>query len=186
MEYKYMGGVYFIRKGDTCKEVNSLCEYILKTFEKYSFHVFPGMPVDETIISLAMSVCHLKPIQHKPEYMDFYPCNTMTDIDISKAKCRYKNQWMDSVSEKCVCVHFGTVNTNKWLYKAEVYKLKRMIAGKQLNGFQNITIKLFYKLLEKMKSCFRQLEAKTCKNIFEKIHIFKKRRISNSISIDKY
>lgn len=134
VDYKLIcqGGVYFVRKnGKELPGFIETCRYIEQHYFEYHFSMCGYVLADETIFSLASCVHHFKPVTHWTEVFAYYPYTKDLVADMLSGVLefnwtefpvrRYKNAFL---------IHFGTAHVlHRWLYKREVFKLKRGPVG---------------------------------------------------------
>ena len=125
-----MGGLYYVRNnGIDLPAIKETCKYIKDHYLDFHFYIFEKILEDETILSLAAAVHHIRPVGHWNDVYAYYPVVRGVSADIRKGKLRYS--W-DNGSGRPVrngyFIHFGTLNTlgkqSDGLYYREVYRLK--------------------------------------------------------------
>lgn len=132
----FNGGVYYLRRSETCKDIFKLANYFAKHFREYAFNGFDS-PADEPCLALAMAVNQCKPLDIQEKGLVFAPARKNIDLDISVPKAVYHNT---NRTYNVNLVHWSNYRTKLSLYKFEVEKLKT----KKQSG-------VIYKLLFKYK-----------------------------------
>lgn len=150
------GGIYFIRRGEKCHQLHDLCLDIIRDYDSLTFSMFNDKPADEPVFALGMALMNLRPREYPPAYMCFYPSTTFFQSDIAKGMASFEVPWQKNRIEHTVCVHWGSIYTNKPIYRIEVFKLHRMILHKT-NGF------LLIKWMNGVYECEYFLERCICK-----------------------
>ncbi len=117
------GGLYFVRKGDFIKEFYELCLKIQSNYKQYRFAYFDE-PADEPILALASAILNVD-FASTRQTICFYPAiEKIMDLNIYKRKLTYLSQG------KCCSgkvLHFGSINTEKALYKCERDKFIKIL-----------------------------------------------------------
>ena len=129
VDYKMdcQGGVCFIRKGERLQAIKETCNYIWKHYDKSQFRLY----TEEVIMALASCVHHFLPVQRWVEVFAFMPESKFHAIDIPSGALEYEWTRFPGLHYKNkYLIHFTTFHTtNRWLYKREVFKLKRGPVG---------------------------------------------------------
>lgn len=133
----FNGGIYYMRRGETCKEVFRLANYFAEHYYEYGFYDFKD-PADEPVLALAMAVMQCKPLTIWDKGMYFGPRkkNVELDISIPKATCHYRN-----MTYNVNLIHWSNYRTNMAWYKFEVEKLNMM----RENRTQSLRYSLLYR-----------------------------------------
>lgn len=134
VDYKMIcqGGVYYVRKcGKELPGFIDTCRFIEQHYSEYHFRVFGAILADEPIMSLASCVHHYMPLKHWTEIFAYYPYTQNLSADIVSGHVAFN--WTESPEHRFMnsfLIHFGTVYArHRWLYKREVFKLKRGPVG---------------------------------------------------------
>lgn len=122
----FNGGVYYMRKTDTCKKVFEIANNCIKDYKKYKFSVFSG-PADEPLLALGMAVCNCEPVN--ADVMFFAPKAKYLDADITIPRAKYTGN--NGKSKYAQLIHWSNYLTQKAYYKLEVFKMKTV--GKRDN-----------------------------------------------------
>lgn len=130
IDYKMtcQGGVYYIRNnGKDIPAFMETCRFIEQHYLEYHFRRFEDSYSDEMIICLASCVHHYKPVKDWVDVFAYYPVSKILERDILSGRAKYEVVfWPGWVHKDTLLIHFGTSNTKyKWLYRKEVFKLKR-------------------------------------------------------------
>ena len=117
------GGIYYVRKGKQLSAFKDTCNYVLNHFDKNDFRLY----TDETIIALASSLHHFSPVQRWVEVFAYMPEAKFYAIDIHSGFLEYEwTRFPGPHYKNKYLIHFTTFHAlNRWLYKREVFKLKR-------------------------------------------------------------
>ena len=119
------GGLYYIRKGETCEAIYRDCRYIAEHHDDFRWPEFCAPFADEPVLCLAMAVngCHA---------LEAYPPNygipwetTEMKCDIFTGFCQYATQWHPLVTDGRL-IHWSVRYCKKPLYRFEVEKLYLM------------------------------------------------------------
>ena len=131
VDYKMVcqGGAYYVRnrKLDLPAFLET-CHFIRQHFLEYKFSI--GLS-DETILCLASCVHHFRPVKDWVEVFAFFPETKFCALDILTGALEYDwTKFPGPRYKDSLFVHFGTNNARRsWLYKREVFKLKRGPVG---------------------------------------------------------
>ena len=119
------GGLYYIRKGETCDAIYQECRYIAEHYQDFRWPDFCAPYADEPVLCLAMAV-------HGCRALEAYPANygipwetTQMKCDIFKGLCQYATQWHPLVTDGRM-IHWSVRYCLKPLYRFEVEKLHLM------------------------------------------------------------
>ena len=132
----FNGGIYYMRKSETCKNVFELANYFANNFAKYAFNGF-DQPADEPCLALAMAVNNCMPLDIQEKGLIFAPKRKNIDLDILLPKAIYHNE---TKSYNVNLIHWSNYRTQLSLYKYEVRKLKLIREKNNCGVFR----KLFY------------------------------------------
>jgi len=130
VDYKMtcQGGVYYIRKnGKVFPAFMETCRYIQQHYTEYKFRIFPYLPEDETIFSLASCVHHYLPVRNWADIFAYYPVVRLIDHDILSGTLEFECTEFQAPRYKAsFLLHFGTAYAaNRWAYKKDVFKLNK-------------------------------------------------------------
>lgn len=117
----FNGGVYYLRRSETCRKVFELAKYFALHFKEYSFNGF-DLPADEPCLALAMAIKHCMPVDIHEKGIVFAPKRSSIELDITIPRALYhsSNHGVFSVN----LVHWSNYRTKLALYKFEVKKLR--------------------------------------------------------------
>lgn len=130
VDYKMtgIGGVYYVRKnGKELPAFRETCKYIEQHYFDFHFSLFGDVLEDETVILLACCVHHFKPVKDWIEAFAFYAETKFYKVDILSGTLEFKGiKFPGSYFKDSLFIHFGSAFVrNRWLYKREVFKLKK-------------------------------------------------------------
>lgn len=114
------GILYFLRKGDMLKKMETCCETIISRYHDVSYIGFNDRLADEPIYALAMAILGLKPVEREPYYYCFVPFATRISSDYETRTVNFHNP-KDGDVDRCCIVHWGNQNTRKALYRSDAY-----------------------------------------------------------------
>lgn len=144
------GGLYFIRRGETCNALYQECKSISQRYDDFTWPDFCAPKADETVLCLAMAV-------HGLHAMDADPANyghpweaIEMEHDIFTGKCSYATEWHPKV-EQGRLVHFGTRYCRKPPYLFEVQKMNVLLKYGIRPGIDPISLSLIDTILYKWK-----------------------------------
>lgn len=123
----FNGGVYYLRRSQTCEDVFRLANYFADHFFEYEFTGFKKA-ADEPCLALAMAVYGCSPIDVLEGGICFAPKRKQIDIDISIPKAHYHRNEFQSYDVNLV--HWSNYHTTLSLYKFEVGKLNARLTQK--------------------------------------------------------
>ncbi len=131
----FIGGVYYLRKGEKLNEFYSLERHILDTFHDYTFRQFTE-PADEPVFALAMAVCGFKTAGESSPDICFYPHTTFFESNMEKGTVRFDDIYQKDrgVIPSAFMVHWGSGNTKSPVYLKDEYRLKVRAAGKKVSA----------------------------------------------------
>lgn len=140
----FNGGVYYLRRGEICKEVFRLANYFAENYQEYEFTGFKT-PADEPCLALAMAICDCKPLDLQE--IAFAPSMEQLKADIIIPKAHYyrNENWDYDVR----LIHWSNYKTRQAFYKFETEKLIYMKKNKRNTKFFKFmyTMRLKYYLL---------------------------------------
>ena len=119
------GGLYFIRRGETCDALYRECQHISQHYDEFRWPDFCAPHADETVLCLAMAVHGLHAMNADPANYGHPWEATEMEHDIFTGKCAYATEWHPKVSQGRL-VHFGTRYCAKPPYLFEVEKMELM------------------------------------------------------------
>lgn len=131
----FHGGIYYIKPGEFCKKMHSLCLEILNDYYSFKFNGFPN-PADETIIALASSVLNAKLTPWMQPSICTIPSLMRSGKKILRRLTnRFRGECLTIKSktgeiEKQSILHFGSYFTTLALYQAESKKLNALYNDK--------------------------------------------------------
>lgn len=139
----FNGGIYYMRKSETCKEVFRLANYFAEHFSEYQFNDFKT-PADEPCLALAMAIQNCHPLDILEGGLAFAPSKKQIDLDIEIPKAIYKRK--ENQEYHVNLIHWSNFKTKLALYRFEVEKLNCILKnGSTLdNGLYRILYR--YKL----------------------------------------
>lgn len=124
------GGMYFIRKSPALAPFLDLCLFIRDNFEEFRGHC--SSITDDNVLPLACSVFGFPPAEDWWHIFCFLPESDIRELDIVRGKVSYywkvKNL---ELGPDCYFIHFSTKKTKEWLYRREVYRMRRTYKGKR-------------------------------------------------------
>lgn len=134
VDYKMtcQGGVYYVRKyGKELPGFIETCRFIEQHYSEYHFHLFGDMLADEPIMSLASCVHHFMPVLYWTDIFAYYPNTKNLVADILSGNVEFDcTEFPGRRYKDSLLIHFGTdYALHRWLYKREVFKLKRGPVG---------------------------------------------------------
>ncbi len=107
----FHGGVYFIRRGATCERIYRQSLEIAEHYHEFQFRMFKH-PADETILSLAMTLCGCVPAERAPWHFALYDISRFRHVDFFRRSLTYRKR--DAKPGEgftpCVLVHFKSRN----------------------------------------------------------------------------
>lgn len=86
----FNGGVYYLRKSDTCRKVFEIANHCATHYHRYQFTGFSS-PADEPVLALGMAVQGLEPINRAE--LVFAPSLKKLEADISLPKAIYNGPY---------------------------------------------------------------------------------------------
>lgn len=116
------GILYYIRKDQRLEELDTICQRIIKDYSSVRFKAFNHILADEPVYALAMAIMNLHPINREAKDYCFVPFATNIHVDYLSRRVRFSNS-KDGNVEGCSIVHWGNRNTQKALYKSEVFRM---------------------------------------------------------------
>lgn len=125
----FSGGVYFLRRTPTCKQVFTTAKEAAEHYSDYPFAIFKN-PADEPVIALGMAVTDCRPVDCSDVGLYTYKRFTKADIAIPSAQWYYRDEW-----RPIILVHWGNFGTMKAFYLFEAMKARRKLKGKPDKGF---------------------------------------------------
>ena len=125
-----MGGLYYVRNnGKDLPAIMETIRYIEEHYLEFHFYIFEKILEDETILSLAAAVHHIRPVRHWNDMYCYYPLVRCVSADIRTGRLSY--QWEDGTGRPIkdgFFIHWGTLNTlgkqSDGLYYREVFRMK--------------------------------------------------------------
>lgn len=124
----FSGGVYYLRRTETCKRVFEIAKYAAAHYRDYPFAIFQD-PADEPVIALGMAVTDCRPVDCRDVGLYTYRRLMRADIDVPQA------EWLrDGAWEPIQLIHWGNFGTMKAFYLFEAAKARRSLSGKPRKG----------------------------------------------------
>ncbi len=120
------GGLYFIRRGETCNAIYADCKYILEHYDAFRWPDFCAPYADEPVLALAMAANGCHATEANPVNFGIPWAATKMECDIFTGKCRYATQWHAMV-EQGRMIHWSVRYCKKPLYIFETEKLERLL-----------------------------------------------------------
>lgn len=123
----FNGGIYYMRKSETCKEVFRLANYFAEHYSEYQFNGFTT-PADEPCLALAMTVQNCHPLDILEGGFAFAPSRKQIDLDIAIPLAVYHRNENQEYNVKMI--HWSNYRTKLALYRFEVAKMNRLLDGR--------------------------------------------------------
>lgn len=128
------GGIYYVRK-DGLKDFRDTVDYILGHYAEFKFRLFPSVPSDETIFSLACSVHRYLPPCTWSHIFGYYPdIKRFYGLDIRSGVLEYIFNWQKEgkhyPENGSFLLHWGSVATRSKPYILEAERLRSASEGK--------------------------------------------------------
>lgn len=139
----FNGGIYYMRKSETCKEVFRLANYFAEHFSEYQFNDFKT-PADEPCLALAMAIQNCHPLDILEGGLAFAPTKKQVDLDIVIPKAIYKRK--ENQIYRVNLIHWSNFKTKLALYRFEVEKLNCISRNRLTLGYGLYKILYQYKL----------------------------------------
>ena len=120
------GGIYYMRKSDTSRQVMADAMRFIPDYQKYGFRGKFALG-DEPLVALSMAVNHCRPIPFIPEDICCYwEHENHMDLDITLGKATVDGRY------NTILPHWGTRFTRGLQYQKQAALLERMDAPEQL------------------------------------------------------
>lgn len=120
------GGLYYIRKGETCDAIYQDCRYIAEHYSEFHWPDFCAPYADEPVLCLAMAA-------HGCRAQEAFPANYGIPWEVTEMKCnlftgqcQYATDWHPLVTNGRM-IHWSVRYCKKPLYRFEVEKLHLMV-----------------------------------------------------------
>lgn len=120
------GGLYFIRRGETCNAIYKDSCYIAEHYNEFKWPDFCAPNADEPVLCLAMAANGCKATDAAPDNYGIPWEVTEMDCDLFTGKLTYATEWHPKV-EQGHMIHWSVRYCKKPLYKFEVEKLNLMV-----------------------------------------------------------
>lgn len=122
------GGIIFFNKDQTTQKVYNTALEISRQWNKLKFREF-NKPADEPILALSMCIHRCQPIPLDiSKYMYFYRVHrNIKNIDINRGVLSFQNKYNGKLYENVPILHWGTNETNGYLYKSEMLRFNHSI-----------------------------------------------------------
>ncbi len=118
------GGVYYLRRSQTCKDVFDLAKHLAEHYYEYGFTGFVDHVADEPVLALSMAVHNCRSFMNMPREGYSHVCNMprTRDLttDILKPLLQYKYNGKTFYGEM---IHWGNNRTRYSAYRFEAEKL---------------------------------------------------------------
>lgn len=122
----FNGGIYYMRRGEICKEVFRLANYFAAHFGDYTFNGF-AEPADEPVLALAMAIQNCHPLDIMEGGMVFAPSKRQLELDITVPSAHYRRN--ENQVYHVNLIHWSNYRTKLALYRFEVEKMSRLLDG---------------------------------------------------------
>jgi hypothetical protein len=156
----FNGGVYYFEKGDLAKQVfNKSVELYHNNYDSLGLIKFGGQPGDEPVMSIAMAMFNMEPIDDEGKGM-YTPIGQsgVFKMDVLHGQCEF---YKSGVKVTPAIMHFGGGWPEAFHYKREAlklhlvyyYKLPRSFVSILVNGIYNpsyIIYIFFYRIFKKI------------------------------------
>ena len=122
------GGVYYLRRSETCQRVFELANYFKDHYFEYGFLRYTEAPADEPVLSLAMAVQQCRTIRNMPKTGVSYVCtmphfwNLKSNIMTPYVSYRSNMNWFSAD-----LIHWGNRNTRYFQYRFDAANLSNYI-----------------------------------------------------------
>lgn len=103
------GGIYYLRKGARCDSIFQTATGLARQYDQYSFKHFEK-PADEPVIAMSLAIHQSRPCD-KPMRVLFYPSYW------GKVSVHASGELTVRGGPKREILHFGTQNTERFLYR---------------------------------------------------------------------
>ena len=128
LEYLHFfhGGIYYIRKGETCERVYELAKDVAAHYYEFKFRLFKN-PADETVLSLASALCGCKPILWEEWMISLIGGTTYTKLDFFQRELTYlskrRSAGPNPPAIDGILLHFGSGQYDSPQYLLESRKV---------------------------------------------------------------
>lgn len=163
----FNGGVYYMRRGDTCKEVFDVACHAAREYHRFQFYRF-AEPADEPVLSLGMAVCGCETLHRKEMCFAPNPGDVTLDISVPSAVMKTPG---GPVPVRLI--HWGNYRTKKSLYRFEVCRLEA------LRKDPGCVDTLSYRLLYRRRLLYRLLHIYDLTALFSRVRGRLKRALAN-------
>ena len=120
----FNGGIYYMRRSESCKEVFRLANFFAEHFGEYQFNGFTA-PADEPCLALAMAVQDCHPLDVLEGGLCFAPSKKQIALDIMIPKAVYRRN--KNQEYRVNLVHWSNYRTKLALYRFEVKKMQYLL-----------------------------------------------------------
>lgn len=120
------GGLYFIRRGETCNAVYRDCQYICQHIDRFQWPDYCAPNGDEPILCIAMAANNCHASDADPRNYGIPWEVTQMSVDLFTGKCCYATEW-HPLTEEGRMIHWSVRYCSKPLYLFELGKLEIMI-----------------------------------------------------------
>lgn len=142
------GGLYFIRRGETCQAIYKDSRYIARHYNDFKWADICAPNADEPVLCLAMAANGCKATPAAPDNYGIPWEVTEMECDLFTGKCTYATAWHPKVDQGHM-IHWSVRYCKKPLYRFEVEKLYLMVKqglkpGKGVSQSLSLKDKLLY------------------------------------------
>lgn len=120
------GGILFFNNDELTKSIYQTCMDIVSKYDQFGFKMFTK-PADEPVLALSMAIHKCRPIDSDGfdggRYYCFLPKAKRISANIIKGQLSYEHKLNSTVVSDCMILHWHNYNTNRPIYKREVYRL---------------------------------------------------------------
>lgn len=153
------GGLYFIRRGQTCSNIYQDCQYIIQNYQDFKWPDFCAPYADEPVLCLAMAANGCRATEAAPDNYGIPWEVTEMYCDIFRGDCTYATAWHPKVAQGHM-IHWSVRYCKKPLYKFEVEKMDLMVRLGLRPGKEPMKLRLRDTLLYKGKLRYYWLQTK--------------------------
>lgn len=120
----FHGGVYFIRPGAMCDEIQRLAKGFAARYGEFTFKTFQ-IPADEPVIALAMALCGCKPVEIEIWHYCWFPKAKFQALDFFTRRLSYTWPMFGEMQheEHGVLLHFSI---GKTIYPTYIYEAAKV------------------------------------------------------------
>ena len=143
---EFVGSVYYARKCPELLDFMNTVDYVHKHYYEYRFRQFTD-PCDEAVYALSMAVHNEHTAGEKTLDVCFLPQCTWFEANISKQHIACRNRYHPErglITDNWM-IHWGSGNTRRPRYQLEVYRLNRLIQGKQTGKLHSTVVYSYFR-----------------------------------------